>query len=96
MIVIAAFLLLILELRYFTREDIPNATGSVRGNVGILLLMSLPWIALAVGILQSVSGTSLRNLDTAFLALPLRQRIGLGIAIVASIVAATYAATYVL
>ena len=96
MIVIAAFFLLMLELRYFTREDIPNATGSVRGNVGILLLMSLPWIALAVGILQSVSGTSLRNLDTAFSTLPLRQRIGLGIAIVAAVMAATYAATHVL
>ncbi len=94
-ITVIAFLLLVLELRYFKVESTPAATGSLRGNLGILLLLSLPWLALAIGFLQAVSGASIRNLGTTFAALPLRRRIGLGIATVGTVIGATFAAAYV-
>jgi hypothetical protein len=54
--VVVAFLTMIAEIRYFTAHGTPDATGGVYANIGILLLVALPWAAIAAGALQIVSG----------------------------------------
>lgn len=81
-IVLAAFVIIIAELRYFIASGTPEATGSVYGNLGKLILIGLPWVAIVAGTLQAVSGLTFNQHVAAFSAQSLARRIALSVGVV--------------
>ncbi len=65
-IVLLAFAVLVAELRYFGLRGTPEATGSVRGSWGTLVLMGLPLVVLVGGVLQTISGVFIRDYFSVF------------------------------
>jgi len=65
-IAIVAFCVFAAELRYLDIRGIPAATGSLRGNWGILMLLGLPLVVLVCGMLQAISGIYIRDYFSAF------------------------------
>ena len=79
-IMLIGFALLIAELRYFYGNDLPEASGNPRGNLGLLALLGLPCVIFAVGLVQVFCGNSLRQLPTAFSDLKVSRRVVLAAA----------------
>ena len=88
-IVLTAFIIMVAELRYFIAEGTPEATSSVRSNLGILILMGLPWVAIVVGTLQIISGLTFNQHMVAFSAQSLMRRIALSVGVVIFSIAVT-------
>ena len=93
---LAGFVLLVAEIRYFFSNELPEATGSARGNLGLLALLGLPCVFFAAGLVQFVLGAGFRQLPSAFANLTLVRRIALsvltfGITVVATLAAANFA-----
>lgn len=86
---VSALLLMNAELRYFIVHDTPPPTGSVRANIGLMLLMSIPWVVLVFGLLQTALGVGVRDMNTAFTSLPMLKRILMGASVVALSIALT-------
>lgn len=81
-IVLAAFIIMIAELRYFIAEGTPEATGSVYGNLGLLIMMGLPWVAIVAGTMQTVTGLTFNQQMVAFTAQSLARRITLSVGVI--------------
>lgn len=95
LLVVASFLAMILELRYLFAAGTPQATGSVRANLGMLLLMSLPWLVLAASLLQFISGVPIYRYGSAFSSEPLGRRIGLALVAIGGAILVTWMAVVV-
>jgi hypothetical protein len=80
LLALAAFVAMVVELRYFTVNNTPEATGGTRGNLGLMIMMGLPWIALITGLLQLFSGVYIHKYETVFATMTLWKRIGVGVA----------------
>ncbi len=65
-VAVLAFTALVAELKYLAVFDTPDATGSLRGNYGTLVLLGLPLVFLVVGVLQAMSGISIREYHAVF------------------------------
>ena len=86
-IALGALVVMFAELRYFSSAGTPDATGSVHGNLGLLILMGLPWVVFIVGLLQAFSGIDIRRYDAAFsnASLPRRLSIAFGVILAATV-----------
>ncbi len=65
-IAILVFFVLVAEFRYLVRHGPPDATGSVRGNWGLMALLGLPLVVLVGAALQVMSGMHIRDYFSAF------------------------------
>lgn len=63
---ILAFFVLVAEFRYLGRHGTPEATGSVRGNWGLMALLGLPLVVVVGATLQTMSGMHIREYFSAF------------------------------
>jgi hypothetical protein len=88
-IAFAAFCVMTAELRYLTENGVPDATGSIRGNWWLMILLGLPWVVLVAGTLQALSGVDLRQYDSIFSNQTLPKRVAVSIAAVGISIAAT-------
>jgi len=88
-----AFLALVAEYRHFAVRGTPAATGSLPGNWGILILLSLPLVVIVCGALQAITGVYIRDYFSVFSNLKISRKFAVttaaaAIAIVAVILAA--------
>lgn len=94
-IVVAAFVVIVFELRYFISHGAPEATGSSYSNLGILVFMGLPWVALVAGTLQAASGLRFSDQMTAFSAQSLMRRMAQLVGVIVFTVAITALAAFI-
>ncbi len=88
-IMLVGFVLLVAEIRYFYGNDLPQAGGSSRANLGILALLGLPCVVFAIGLVQVYCGVGLRELPAAFAGFSPGRRLALAAATLAVTAAAT-------
>ncbi len=81
-IVAFAFGLLLIEFRYLVRNELPDATYSLRANWGLLFLLGLPLAVLVGGALQVMSGIGLRDYAPVFARQSLPKKLAVSIAAV--------------
>lgn len=81
-LLLGAFVVMVLELRYFIAEGTPEATASSYTNLGMLIMMGLPWVAIVAGTMQAASGLHFSAQVAAFDAQSLTRRIVLSVAVV--------------
>lgn len=88
-IALIAFVMMVLEFRYFAVNDLPDPSGSVRIGWSTLFLLGLPWLALVAGTIQVFSGVDIRDYAPVFAAKSLPQRLGIALGVIAVSMIAT-------
>ena len=88
-VAMAALAAMAAEVRYFTAHGTPEATGSAYGNLGMLLVMSVPWVVFAGATLQCITGVDIRRYDEQFEGQTVLRKAGMAALIIALTVLAT-------
>ena len=89
LICLASLAAMLFEIRYLHQSGVPEATGSRTGNLGALILLSLPWVALGLGVTVLFSNRPPRELMNWFNRQPLLRRVGWSIAVLVAMICAT-------
>lgn len=88
-VVLAAISVMVAEFRFFALYGGPEAGGGLRSSLGRLILISLPWMVLAAGVIQVASGRTVFEFGRRFPRLGIARKILVSLGLIVIVLAAT-------